>query len=51
MKLKLIIFLIRSLLPVEAKDRKTVIAAVFPNSHIHRNGKRKVSNERTTDII
>ena len=37
MKLKIIIFLIKSLLPVEPKDRKTVIKAVFGGFHLRKN--------------
>jgi hypothetical protein len=49
MKLKLIVFLIRSLLPVEAKDRKKVISAVFPGKHIH--GDPKKVKENGANII
>jgi hypothetical protein len=42
MKLRIIIFLIKSLLPVEPKDRKKVIKAVFPDYHLRHDPRKKV---------
>jgi len=40
-KIKLIVFLIKILLPVEPENRKAVLRAVFGDFHLHRNPKPK----------
>jgi len=49
-KIKLIVFLIKILLPVEPENRKAVLRAVFGDFHLHRNPKprKKIARERVT---
>ena len=42
MKQKLILFIIRLLIPTEPKARKKFIKALFPNEHLHRNPRKGV---------